>query len=76
MEILDVCVYRCYSLADYKIFHSSKIKGLGNENENMIGVGKGENAGYQYFLIFLQRFRRYLQRLVYFKVTRKQNPLL
>ena len=43
------------ALADYKISVTQKLDYVSESVENM--VGKGENAGYQHFLLFPQCFQ-------------------
>ena len=44
------------AFADDKIYVNQKVKSLSRGVENI--VGKGENAGYQLFLLFLQCFQK------------------
>ena len=53
-KILDW--YRLKALADDKIYMTEKLKFVLGRLENI--VGKGENAGYQYFLLFPKYFQK------------------
>ena len=44
------------AFADNKIYLTEKLKFVFRRIENI--VGKGENAGYQHFLLFLQGFQK------------------
>ena len=46
------------TFADYKINVTEKLKFVFGRVENI--VGKGENAGYQHFLLFPQSFKNFL----------------
>ena len=53
-RILDVTKLK--ALADYKINEAQMMISVFNRVENI--VEKGENAGYQHFLLFLQCFQK------------------
>ena len=53
-KILDW--YKLKAFADDKVVVTEKLKFVFGRVENI--VGKGENAGYQHFLLFLQYFQK------------------
>ena len=53
-KILDLSKFKQF--ADNKLVPTQKLKFVLGREENI--VGKGENAGYQHFLLFQQRFRK------------------
>ena len=53
-KILDLTKFKAF--ADDKIILTQKLKFMLEGLENI--VGKGENAGYQYFLLFQQCFQK------------------
>ena len=70
MKFLQHIIYRFNSLPNYKFLDWSKMKPFAEDEINLaeklkfvLGkveniVGKGENAGYQHFLLFLQCFQK------------------
>ena len=67
-NMYESCIYIYFcqginSLPNYKILDMIKLKAFADEKLNVLifdreanTVGKGENAGYQHFLLFLQCF--------------------
>ena len=55
------------AFADGKIIATQKFKFVSGRVENI--VGKGENAGYQHFLLFSQCFKRPLKGLVKVRIV-------
>ena len=53
-KLLDMSILKAF--ADDKIILTQKLKIVMGRVENI--VGKGENAGYQHFLLFLQCFQK------------------